>query len=257
MITVNDILQWINSVAPFDTQAEYDNSGLLVGDTGAEVRRVLFALDVTENVLDEAEVMHADLLVTHHPLMFNGIKHLTEDDYEAHLIRRMIRMGLSHIAAHTNLDQASGGINDVLAEVCGLSNVEGNGFIRVGDLAEPLPAKQLSGILSDKLHTVVRLSGDPEQICRRMGLCSGGGGSEWREALLLGADAFLTGEMKHNLSLEATYHGLICFECGHFATEEPGIFALADALQKHMDTVKWNLECYKSGVGAYNHPAQP
>lgn len=257
MITVNDILQWIDSVAPFDTQAEYDNSGLLIGDPGVEVHRILFALDVTDNVLDEAEALHADLLITHHPLMFNSIKRLVETDYEAHLIRRMIRMGLSHIAAHTNLDQAPGGINDVLAQTCGLINVEGSAFIRVGDLPEPMNASVLSSCLSEKLHTVVRVIGDPERICHRLGLCSGGGGSEWPEAHALGADAFLTGEMKHNHSLEATYHGMICFEGGHFATEEPGIFALADALQKQADTVKWNLEFFKSGAGSYNRPVQP
>lgn len=256
-MNVKDILQWIDSVAPFETQAEYDNSGLLVGDSGAPVTRILFALDVTDNVLDEAEDLHADLLVTHHPLMFNSIKRLTEDDYESHLIRRMVRLGISHIAAHTNLDQATGGINDVLAAVCGLTDITGTGFIRVGDLSSPVTAKELADCLSNRLNTVVRLSGDPDRVCHRLGLCSGGGGSEWAEAMALGADAFLTGEMKHNHSLEATWHGLVCFECGHFATEEPGIFALADALQKYADTVKWKLEFFKSRAGSYNRPEQP
>lgn len=254
---VKDILQWIDSFAPFETQEDYDNSGLLVGDAEAEVRRLLFALDVTDNVLDEAEKMHIDLLITHHPLMFNGTKRLTEDNYEAHLIRRMIRSGISHIAAHTNLDQAVGGINDILASVCRLTNIQGTGFIRTGDLPSPIKATRLAELLTERLHTVVRLSGDPDHTCLKLGLCSGGGGSEWSEALALGADTFLTGEMKHNHVLEATWHHMVCFECGHFATEEPGLFALADALQKHADTVKWNLVIYKSGAGSYNRPVQP
>ena len=254
---VNDILLWIDSIAPFASQAEYDNSGLLVGDRSADVNRVLFALDVTENVLNEAEALNADLLITHHPLMFNGIKRLTEDDYEAHLIRRMVHLGISHIAAHTNLDQSVGGTNDTLAALLGLSDSEGTGYIRAGMLPGPFSAAQLCEYLSKKLNTAVRCFGDPEQTCHKLAICTGGGSSEWTEARSLGADAFLTGELRHNHALEATWNGMICFECGHFATEEPGIFALADALQNYANTVKWNLDIFRSGVGSYNRPAQP
>ena len=256
-MTVNDIWKLIDRRAPFDTQADFDNSGLLCGDPAASVHTILFALDVTDTVLDEAETLGADLLITHHPLMFSPIQRITEDQYEAHLLRRMIRMGISLIAAHTNLDRASGGINDILAILCGLSNICGEDFIRVGNLPGPVTAEALAQQLSSVLHAPVRLMGDPDHICKILGLCSGGGSGEWEQAYTLGADAFLSGEIKHHHALEMTWHGMVCFECGHFSTEEPGLFALADALQKEEDIVKCNLVIHKSRVGSYHVPAQP
>lgn len=256
-MTVNDFKMLIDRRAPFDTQADFDNSGLLCGDPAATVHTVLFALDVTDTVLDEAASLGADLLVTHHPLMFSPIQRITEDQYEAHLLRRMIRMGISMIAAHTNLDRAPGGMNDVLADLCGLGQVRGEDFVRVGNLPAPITAEQLARQLSERLRTAVRLMGDPAHVCKVLGLCTGGGSSEWEQAQALGADAYLSGEIKHHHALEMSWRGMVCFECGHFATEEPGLFALADALQKEEDIVKCNLGIFKSRVGSYHVPAQP
>ena len=97
-------------MAPFGTQMESDNSGLLVGSAAGEVNTVLLALDLTQPVIDEAVSLGAQLIITHHPLMFTPVRSLTEDDYEGRLIRRLIRENISFIAAHTNLDQAPGGM---------------------------------------------------------------------------------------------------------------------------------------------------
>ena len=256
-MTVNDFRILIYRRAPFDSQADFDNSGLLCGDPAATVHKVLFALDVTDTVLDEAAALGVDLLVTHHPLMFSPIRRITEDQYESHLLRRMIQMGISMIAAHTNLDCAPGGMNDILAELCGLTDIHGEGFVRVGSLPAPVTAEQLAHQLSERLCTTVRLMGDPAHVCQVLGLCSGGGSGEWEQTQALGADAFLSGEVKHHHALEMSWRGMVCFECGHFATEEPGLFAFADALQKEEDIVKCNLVIYKSRVGTYHIPAQP
>ena len=114
-MTVQQIYDWIDQRAPFETQASFDNAGLLTGSGSQTVHGILVALDVTDAVLEEAEALKADLIITHHPLMFGGRKRMTEDDYEGRLLCRMIRGHMAHIAAHTNLDQAVGGINDVLA----------------------------------------------------------------------------------------------------------------------------------------------
>lgn len=256
-MTVNEIFKLIDRYAPFDTQADFDNSGLLCGDPTAVVHTILFALDVTDSVLDEAVKLGADLLITHHPLMFSPIQRITEDQYEAHLLRRMIRMGINLIAAHTNLDLAPGGMNDTLAVLCGLTDICGENFIRVGHLPDTVTAEVLAQRLSSLLHAPVRLMGDPNHACKILGLCSGGGSGEWDNVMALGADAFLSGEIKHHHALEMTWRGMVCFECGHFATEEPGLFALADALQIDEDIVKCNLVIHKSCVGSYHIPAQP
>ena len=158
-MTVSDLYRVIDSIAPFDTQEEYDNSGFLVGDPAQEVSCILMALDVTPAVVDEAVECGAQLIITHHPLLFTPARRLTEEDYEGRLIRRLTRENISLISAHTNLDQAPGGINDTLAELCGLSNVQGEGFFRFGDLPEALPAADCAAFLSERLGDSVRLMG--------------------------------------------------------------------------------------------------
>ena len=127
---VQQVFSLIDAVAPFETQLEYDNSGLLIGSPSAEVTGILFALDVTDRVIDEALSLGADLIVTHHPILFNAVQRITDENYEGRLIMKMIRSGLSLISAHINLDQAPSGINDALAEMIGLKDVTGEGFVR-------------------------------------------------------------------------------------------------------------------------------
>ena len=248
---VQEICALLDAVAPFDTQEPYDNSGLLVGDPSSRVRGVLFALDVTASVIDEALSQGANLIVTHHPLMFDPIRRITEETFEGRLLRRLIREDISLIACHTCLDKAPGGINDALAECCALLDVEGEGFVRVGSLPQPMRAADLKEYLSAALQTEVRLMGNPDAEIIRLGLCSGAGGSEWEAAVALGAQAFLSGEIKHHHALAMAGSGIPCFECGHFATEQPGIFALADALQSALNQVEYKLDIFKSRTGAY------
>ena len=250
-LTCGDILALIHQVAPFDTQEPWDNSGFLVGEKEKEVTGVLFALDVTQQVISEAVERGANLIVTHHPLMFDPIRRVTDETFEGRLILRMIREDIALIACHTCLDRAPGGINDALAECCALLDVEGEGFVRVGALPVPMAAGDLRDYLSAALGDTVRLMGDPNLTVRRLGMCSGAGSGEWEEAAALGADAFLSGEVKHHQALAMADAGIPCFECGHFATEQPGIFALADALQTALDQVEYKLGIYHSRAGAY------
>ena len=256
-MTVQNIHDLLDAVAPFDTQASFDNSGLIVGDRNAEVSGVLFALDVTGAVIDEAAEKGANLIVTHHPLMFSPVQRLTADTFEGRLIMRLIREGISLIASHTCLDQAPGGINDALAECCALLNVEGEGFIRVGDLPVPMAAGDLKEYLSAALNTTVRLMGDPALTVGRLGVSSGAGSGEWEEAAALGAEAFLSGEIRHHHALAMAGAGIPCFECGHFATEQPGIFALADALQSALNQLQYSLSIHRSETGAYGAGRRP
>ena len=256
-MTVSDICTIIDSVAPFETQAEFDNSGFLVGSATREVTGILFALDVTEPVIDEALSCGANLIVTHHPLMFSPRKSLTDSDYEGRLISRLIRNDLSLIAAHTNLDQAPGGINDTLVACCSLLDVTGEGFFRCGILPEPLPASSFAAWLSDRLSAPVRLMGPADAVIRKVGLCSGGGSDEWPQAENAGCDAFLSGEIKHHHALAMADRGIVAFECGHFATETPGLFALADALQNALNEIECKIRIFKSEKSAYCFPSQP
>ena len=256
-MTVKQILQLIDAIAPFDTQEEWDNSGLLIGSPDQEVHGILLALDITESVLDEATEKGADLIVTHHPLMFSPRQRLTDQDFEGRLIQRMIRNRWSHIAAHTNLDRAAGGMNDTLAACCGLTDVAGEGFFRAGNLPKAMAAGDYAALLREALGDSVRLMGPEDVSVQRVGLCSGGGSQEWETALAEGCDAFISGEIKHHHALAMADAGIAAFECGHSATERPGMLVLADALQNALDTVQCNLRIFMSELDSYEIPAQP
>lgn len=251
MLTVQQVYDFINERAPFETQVAYDNSGLLVGHPSNEVTGIHFALDVTNNVIDEAIAHGANLIVTHHPMMFSPIKRLVETDYQARLLCRLIREGISLISAHTNLDQAAGGINDVLAQRIGLTDIQGEGFVRVGTLPSPMTAGELAESISAALGDVVRVMGDASARVEKVGMCSGAGADEWPAAAAMGAQAFLTGEAKHHIALEAADRGVVLLEAGHHATEEPGIFALAKALQMSELGVQYNVRVSLSSAKAY------
>ncbi len=251
MLTVQQVYDFINERAPFETQLPFDNSGLLVGDPQMEVTGVHFALDVTNKVINEAVANGANLIVTHHPMMFSPIKRLVETDHQARLLCRLIRENISLISAHTNLDQAIGGCNDVLAERIGLTDVVGEGFLRVGTLPSPMTAGELAVSIGKALGDVVRVMGDASTLVEKVGMCSGAGADEWPAAAAMGAQAFLTGEVKHHIALEAADAGVVMLEAGHHATEEPGIFALADALQNSDLVVQYHVRVSTSSAKAY------
>ena len=251
MLTVQNVYDFINGIAPFETQDSYDNAGLLVGSPAWEVRGVHVAMDVTSSVLDETIAAGANLIVTHHPMMFAARKRLVETDSEARLLCRMIRHEIALIAAHTNLDQARGGVNDVLAQVIGLQDISGEGYVRVGHLPAPMTAEALARQVGQALNTVVRVMGDPQRSLSRVGLSSGGGSDSWTAARALGAEVFLSGEIKHHHALEAVECGMMTMEAGHHATEEPGIFALADALQNHLNALQYKVHVSKSSARPY------
>lgn len=256
-MNVQTIYDLIHTVAPFDTQMEGDNSGLLVGSPSQEVSCILFALDVTQPVIDEAAAIGAQLIVTHHPLMFDAFRTLTDETYEGRLIRRLVSENISLISAHTNLDQAAGGINDTLAAFCGLVEVSGEGFFRSGFLPQPMTVRAFADLLEENLETAVRIMAPEDRIIRRIGLCSGAGGSEWPRAVEAGCDAFVSGEIKHHFALAMADAGIAALECGHFATEEPGLAALAEALQNSLNHVECNVRVYVSAVSAYSFPRRP
>lgn len=251
MMLVQDVYNLINQIAPFDTQADFDNAGLLVGDPQQDVTGIHFALDVTDRVIDDAIAHQANLLVTHHPLMFSARKHLLETDYEGHLLLRLIRNNISFIAAHTNFDQASGGMNDTLAKLLNLQNVSGEGFLRVGDLPSPMTAEDFAAFAERQLGDSVRIMGNHQALLHRIGLCTGGGCDEWRNAYDMKADGYITGEVKHHVALDAAAHHVVMFEAGHFATENPGVFALMHTLQKSPDIVQWKVRLSCSERKAY------
>ena len=218
--------------------------GLLFGRRNAEVTRVVVALDLTQAAVDKAKALGAQMIVTHHPIMFGAVKRVTDETREGRLMLDMGQAGISHAAAHTNLDAAQGGVNDTLMRVMGAENVRGEGFVRVGDVPEGTTFGQLCARAQKKLHAAVRAFGNAEMPVHALGCCSGAGGSEIGEALALGADCFITGEVRHHEALDALDRGCCIIEAGHFETENPVCEVLADALQKAADALQYNVTVF-------------
>lgn len=231
--TVGDIYNVIDAFAPFETAQPWDNVGLLVGRMDSPVDTILTALDATVEVIREARDLGAQLLVTHHPVMFSPIRRLDEAEPEAALLGEMIRAGLSMIAAHTNLDIADGGVNDTLAEQVQWRVTAREGFLCMGALDVPTQLERLRLEVSQALGAQVTSYGAPDRRMARFAICCGAGGSEVAGAAVLGADVLLTGEIKHDQALEAMARGLCVLAAGHRATE----ICAADLLAKHLHSV--------------------
>ena len=249
--TVQDVWELVNRIAPFETAEPWDNVGLLLGSKTAPVQRVLVALDVTAGVVEEARKLGCQLILTHHPFMFHAVKRMTDDDREGALMLAMAKVGLSHIAAHTNLDKAPGGVNDTLLAVVGCTDVQGSAFVRVGTLPEGLTFGELSRRVAEALHAQVRTYGAPDSPVHSLGCCSGSGAEEYHAAMEMGADCFLTGEVRHNVALDAVHDGCPIIEAGHYETERPVCDRLTDTLQKTSDELKYNLTFFSSSVDPF------
>ena len=244
--TVKEIERLVGEIAPYELAEPWDNVGLLAGRSGREVVRVVTALDLTDGVIDEAIALGAQVIVTHHPIMMDARRRMTDNDREGRLLLRLAENGIAHIAAHTNFDAASGGVNDTLMQLCGAQNITGEGCLRVGDLAQGTTFEQLCERAKKKLHGAVRAYGAPDTMVSKLGCCSGAGGSFFEEAKAMGADCFITGEIKHHIALEAMDAGVCVIEAGHFETENPACEVMANALQNACDALKYNVTVFCS-----------
>lgn len=249
--TVADIYALLTRIAPPELAEDWDNIGLLAGRWDRGVTTVLCALDLTGAVIEEAQSLGAELIVTHHPILFRGRKNLREDDAEGRMLCRLIRADLSLIAMHTNYDNACPGVNDALAERLELQDVEvlENGM-RLG-LTDRGTLKSFAAFAEAALGGPIRVYGDGDMPVHRIAVLGGAGEDYVREALAAGADAYLTGEMAYHKGLDALDNGLCVLEAGHAATEHPGILALSTALQKDIDDVQYKVRVLNSNVKMY------
>lgn len=245
-VTIGDIYRRINEIAPFELQEEWDNAGILAGSEDKAVERVLLALDLNSAVLQEAVEKNVQLIVTHHPILFRGRKNLREDNPEGRLLCGLVRNHIGLIAAHTNYDNAVPGVNDALAKVLGLAEVEAHPHgLRVGT-----PGQKTLGEFRVHAESVlggpVRCYGREDREIGRVGVLGGAGGDFAPEAIAAGADVYLTGEIAHHKAWDAYEAGLCVLEAGHAATELPAISTLAEGLQMEENGVKWNLRVFVS-----------
>lgn len=246
MATVRDILALLEGIAPLETQEEWDNAGLLAGDPQARVTRVLVALDLCAEVLAEAKALGAELIVTHHPILFRARRNLREDDPEGRLLAELIRARVALIAMHTNFDNAENGVNRALCERLGMRKSEPlESGMRVGEI-EPMPLSAFREHVARSLGGAVRAYGSPDSVVRRVAVLGGAGGSYASIALGAGADAFVTGEISYHAALDCAAAGMCALEAGHAATEHPAVGALRSGLQNAINAVEYKVETFES-----------
>lgn len=250
-VKVAQIIELCESIAPACDAEEWDNVGLLSGTPDAAVDAILCALDLTEAVVEEAVRLGAQMIVTHHPILFRGRKNLREDDAEGRMLCALVRARIALYAMHTNYDNASPGVNDALASALGLTDVVAveravrrgiTDLGRFGDFAD-LAERALGG--------PIRRYGDPDAPVRVISVVGGSGGDYLAAALEAGSDVFLTGEISYHKALEAVDNGVCVLEAGHAATERPGILALSRGLQNALDKVQYNIRVLDSKAGSY------
>ena len=247
-MTVQEIYDIIDGFAPFSTQESYDNAGLLCGNPAAEVHRVLLTLDITVPVVREAAELGADLILAHHPVIWNPLKRIPH----THPVTLLIQNGIAAICAHTNLDLADGGLNDcigdVLTDELGLSAhrhtlAELPGGRSLGCIAS-LPDEWDLITLAVKLREILDCrdlryyAGAKADEIQRIAWCTGSGGDLMPEAIAGGADVLITGDCKHSVWAEAQNLDFSLIDCGHFETEVPVVYLFRRLLQQQAPEIE-------------------
>ncbi len=234
MITVKDVSDFIDEIAPYKTQCSWDNCGILIGNPEAKIKKIGLCLDLTEETLENAKKNGADLIITHHPAIFSGQKSFLSDN----LIYKTAMSSIAVISAHTCFDCADGGVNDILCEILGLSDVKpvsseelSAPMVRMGKTEKEYTPEELAKLVSEKLHTTVRLVDGKDKISS-VAVCGGAGMDFLFDAIKSGAGAYITGEIKHHEMLLAKEKGITVISAGHFETEYPAMNKLKDILAK-------------------------
>ena len=215
---VAELVKIMDAIAPFDTAEAWDNVGLLVGDREAEVTGVMLCVDATKEAMRQAVERGCSVILSHHPLMFSGVKHLRQDEYEGALLRCLVQNDLNLIAAHTNLDAAEGGVEDALASALGIRVDKEERFLRCGTVVQQTEGDFLLTV-KQFLNPQAMFYGDVNREVSRVAVSCGGGGEFFREAMAMGATLFVTGEMKHHERIEAQASGMDVIIAGHEETE--------------------------------------
>ncbi len=243
MRTVEQIYDYLNQKAPFEIQMDFDNAGFLVGRSNLQVTKILISLDITEEVAEEARQWGAELIVSHHPVIFFPVKSVTDADPTGRILLRLLENGIAAICAHTNLDAVADGVNDALARKLGLTGIRqlkqdgidekgrAYGIGRIGDVKETTLQKFALFVKNALGANGVRLA-DGGRCVHRVAVGGGACGDMMKDALAQGCDTFVTSDVKYNGFLDAAAMGLNLIDAGHYPTENVVCPVLRDWLRE-------------------------
>lgn len=250
MADVIDFYRAVDELAPFSTQLSFDNAGFLVGRGDRKVSSALISLDITEEVVREAAERGAELIVSHHPVIFQPVKSVTDQDAMGRVLLALTEGKIAAVCAHTNLDAAAGGVNDALAHVLGLSGlqvlhpdgIDGQGrpygIGRIGTLGENHGLSEFAGEVKRRLKAGSVRFVDGGRPVRRVAVGGGACGDMLEDVLRLGGDTFVTADIKYHVFLDARAMGLNLIDAGHFPTENVVCPVLEEKLRAAFPDVK-------------------
>ncbi|MDE6111391.1 MAG: Nif3-like dinuclear metal center hexameric protein [Eubacterium sp.] len=229
MTTVKNIYDYINSIAPFETQEEWDNAGFLIGEFRKEVKKAVLCLDVTKTVAEYAKDVKADLIISHHPVIFSGIKSVKKGS----AVYTCVENDIAVLSAHTNFDLAESGINYNLASRLGLNDIRqiDDSFITVGNLDYEMSIDDFAQFVSDTLDVSGLRYTDTEKPINTVAV-GGGACEEYTELAMQNADCFVTGDMKYHAMLDCAENGYAVISAGHYETEHDSFLMLMDKLKE-------------------------
>lgn len=242
MTTVNEIFKELCTLAPLELQLSFDNAGFLVGHNDAEVDKALLALDVTGEVINEAIEKGCALIISHHPVIWNSMKSITDRNVTQRKLLKLIENHIAVISMHTNLDIADGGVNDVLIDLIGaecIGNLEEDGCGRIGRLKKTMPMAEFASLCKDKLKTNGVRYYDADREVSTVAVCGGAGGDCIMRAYERGCDTYLTSDIKYDQFLLARELRLNLIDGDHFSTENPVIEVLKAKLDAAFEDVKF------------------
>jgi len=239
---INDFIAEVEKIAPLDLQEEWDNSGWQIKLTDGEISKVMVALEVNTQVVADAIMNKADLLLVHHPLIFGKIARVGNNSITGKLIIELIKHGISVYSTHTPFDKCAGGNNDYLGKVLGLENVQlmeadFTGLCRTGMVSgEGMKASEFIEHAAKALNVDKKFfnyAGSVDDTIKKCGWCTGAGAEFLKAAKATGCDLFITGDLKYHAAQEAREVGINVLDCGHFGTEQifcENILSLLDNL---------------------------
>lgn len=240
---ISEIIDAIEQVAPLDMAEAWDNCGLQVGSSNVECKAAFLTLDVTPDVVTAAKKCGANLIISHHPLIFNPIRNVTDQSAVGKLICDAIANGITIYASHTPFDIAVGGINDYLAEslqLHGVAALTETGMGRVGDLEQSITADKFVELVKEKLGLKsVRTSAKMPAIVNRVALCGGSGGSLIEQAVKSSADVYVTGDVKYNNFVD---NQIPIIDVGHFESEKQFIELIDALISKKIPTFASHID---------------
>ena len=239
IITVADVTELIEDAVPVSLQESWDNSGLLIGFPEKHVKKVITCLEITEAVADEAVAAGADMIVSHHPLIFSGIRKLSYDSSEDRAVMKLVSNGISVYSCHTPFDKVRGGNNDIIAERLGLSsvkNLRGDDVVSPSKMAEKRDEADIE-LAANQLNMSIRqlrACGDLNTEITSVGICTGAGADMAEMAVDAGCQLFITGDVKYHEAQAAAARGICLLDAGHYGTEKFFAQAMRELLEKKL-----------------------